>query len=89
MLPTRRPAKHLEVARTAGQSLVTIFNDIPDLSKILALTAHASRQQHDPCLACGMDGVLTKPVNMAEMLQGLAAAVDQAGSLQQESPPLP
>ncbi|MDE3165336.1 MAG: response regulator [Acidobacteriota bacterium] len=42
---------------------------------ILALTAHASRQQHDQCLACGMDGVLTKPVNMAELLQTIAAQV--------------
>jgi signal transduction histidine kinase/CheY-like chemotaxis protein len=48
---------------------------------ILALTAHASRQQHDQCLACGMDGVLTKPVNMAELLERITAAVEASSRL--------
>jgi CheY-like chemotaxis protein len=42
---------------------------------ILALTAHASKAQHEECLAQGMDAVLTKPVNLPDLLRGIAAAV--------------
>jgi CheY-like chemotaxis protein len=42
---------------------------------VLALTAHASRQQHEQCLACGMDAVITKPVNMPELVRHIAALV--------------
>jgi CheY-like chemotaxis protein len=39
---------------------------------ILALTAHASSAQHEECLAEGMDAVITKPVNLRELLRGIA-----------------
>jgi len=42
---------------------------------ILALTAHASRQQHEQCMASGMDAVLTKPVNLPELLRRIAELV--------------
>jgi CheY-like chemotaxis protein len=42
---------------------------------VLALTAHASRQQHEQCLACGMDAVMTKPVNMPELVRHIGALV--------------
>jgi len=42
---------------------------------ILALTAHASQAQHEQCLAHGMDSVLTKPVNLPNLLREIAAVV--------------
>ena len=42
---------------------------------ILALTAHASQAQHEQCLAQGMDGVITKPVNLPGLLREIAAVV--------------
>ena len=42
---------------------------------ILAVTAHASRQQHDQCLAAGMDGVITKPVNAAELVEAIGSVL--------------
>jgi CheY-like chemotaxis protein len=40
---------------------------------ILALTAHARREDRDQCLAAGMDGFLTKPLNLRQ----LYAAVEE------------
>ena len=42
---------------------------------ILALTAHASKAQHEQCLANGMDSVTTKPVNMPDLLREIASLV--------------
>ena len=42
---------------------------------VLALTAHASRVHHEQCLASGMDGVITKPLNQVELLSRIAAAL--------------
>jgi two-component system, sensor histidine kinase len=42
---------------------------------IVALTAHASKQQHDECLAEGMDGVVTKPVSLPVLVQQIAAVM--------------
>jgi CheY-like chemotaxis protein len=42
---------------------------------IMALTAHASQAQHERCLAQGMDGVITKPVNLPGLLRQIAAVM--------------
>jgi CheY-like chemotaxis protein len=42
---------------------------------ILALTAHASQAQHEQCLVHGMDSVITKPVNLPNLLREIAAVV--------------
>ncbi len=47
----------------------------PGRVPILALTAHAAQSQHDQCMAAGMDGVITKPVNRAALLTQIAAAL--------------
>lgn len=39
---------------------------------IFALTAHAFPEEHDRCLAAGMDGVLTKPIQTDEVLRIVA-----------------
>jgi len=40
---------------------------------IIALTAHASRAQHEQCLAQGMDSVITKPINLPDLLREITA----------------
>jgi signal transduction histidine kinase/ActR/RegA family two-component response regulator len=42
---------------------------------VVALTAHASGAQRDQCLAAGMDGVVTKPVNLPTLLNCIAAVL--------------
>jgi signal transduction histidine kinase/CheY-like chemotaxis protein len=42
---------------------------------IMALTAHASPQQHEEYLAEGMDGVLTKPINLPTLLEGIRSVM--------------
>ena len=39
---------------------------------ILALTAHTAAGQHQQCLANGMDGVVTKPVNRKTLLKSIS-----------------
>ena len=45
---------------------------------ILAITAHASNAHREQCLASGMDGMVTKPVNLPALLLEIAAALDSA-----------
>ena len=43
---------------------------------ILALTAHASKAQHEQCLANGMDSVTTKPINMPDLLREIGLLLE-------------
>ncbi len=54
---------------------------------IVALTAHASEQQHEQCLAEGMDAVITKPVNLPALLQCIRRALAKAESAATTTPP--
>ena len=42
---------------------------------IVAVTAHAGKQEHDRCLAAGMDAVITKPVSPTELLTVIASVL--------------
>jgi len=42
---------------------------------IIALTAHASQDHKDKCLACGMDGYVHKPITMDSIRAGIEAVL--------------
>jgi two-component system sensor histidine kinase/response regulator len=49
--------------------------------RIVAMTAHAMRSDHDRCLAAGMDGYLAKPVNPALLFAAVEHADDEERDL--------
>ena len=49
------------------------------LLPIMALTADAMPEQISASLAAGMDGHVAKPITRANLLAGIAAALDRAG----------
>ncbi len=48
---------------------------------VIAVTAHAMREDHDACLAAGMDYVLTKPVRRIELFEKLSGALGSSGAV--------
>ena len=67
-LQTTRLIREEEKRRASGERI-----------PILALTAHASLAQHEECLAVGMDGILTKPLNVPSLLRQIRAMLPEEG----------
>jgi len=57
-----------------GLEVTRRFRAAGHTTPVIALTAHTSQQDHDRCLAAGMNAVVTKPVDAAH----LAAAIESA-----------
>ncbi|MEK6236146.1 MAG: ATP-binding protein, partial [Planctomycetales bacterium] len=61
---------------TATQSLLEQGVAVP----ILALTAHALQEDRDRCMEAGCSGYLSKPIDMATLLNAVAGATDSLPS---------
>ncbi len=62
----------LEATRTIRQSEVGSGKHVP----VLALTARAMKGDQDLCLAAGMDGYVTKPVNRKALMKSIVEVVN-------------
>jgi CheY-like chemotaxis protein len=62
----------VQMPKMDGFEATAAIRALPDRSKakipIIALTAHAMKEDRDRCLAAGMDGYLSKPINFPEMI---------------------
>lgn len=61
----------IEATRQIRQKEAVTKTHIP----IIALTAHAMRGDREQCLAAGMDGYLSKPVRLEELLSAIESVV--------------
>ena len=68
----------LEVTRRIRQAEAS--DDLPSV-RIVALTAHAFREDHERCLAAGMDAVTTKPLELARLEAALRPGADPRAGL--------
>ena len=73
----------LEVSRAIRESEKISGLHVP----IIALTAHAMKDDQDRCVAAGMDGYLSKPVHSADLLAMMEAV--QLSTISSDLPPLP
>ena len=64
----------LEAARTIRAAESPDSRRVP----IVAMTAHALKEDRDRCLAAGMDGYVSKPVRSAELLAAIRQACPEA-----------
>jgi two-component system sensor histidine kinase/response regulator len=52
---------------------------------IIALTAHAMKEDRDRCLEAGMDGYVSKPIQQDKLRQAIAQYKPELAAPQQES----
>ncbi len=58
------------------------FQSLP----VVALTAHAQREDKQRALAAGFDGYLTKPINVATLIADLRTALEHKPRVEKSSP---
>jgi len=73
---------------TATRQIRAAEMDIGRRTPILALTANALRHQTEQYEAAGMDGVVSKPLQLAELLAAIATAVTPPKSAEAPTEPL-
>ena len=55
--------------------------------QVVAMTAHAMQGDKERCLAAGMDGYLSKPLNVKEFLTVVQAVLERPRQVTQKAPP--
>jgi two-component system, sensor histidine kinase and response regulator len=56
--------------------------------QIIAMTAHAMQGDKERCLAAGMDGYLSKPINVKEFLAVVQAVLERPRKVSEKAPPV-
>jgi len=51
----------------ATEAIRDLENDPENHTPVVGLTAHASAEDRERCLVAGMDGYLTKPLNLSDL----------------------
>ncbi len=54
-----------------GHEATRVIRRLGFKKTILALTAHTQREEHDKCFESGCDGILTKPISKAKLVERL------------------
>jgi PAS domain S-box-containing protein len=70
-----------------GLAATRAIRALPDPVPVLAMTANASLEDRDACLAAGMNDFITKPVGMAQLGTVLSRWLPEDGLPMSEAPP--
>ncbi len=74
-----------------GVTATRLMRSVPELEKvpIIAMTANAMKNEHDACMAAGMDDIILKPINPESMREILLNRVRQPEPERGTDGPLP
>ena len=75
-----RAAEELHVTKAAvAQQIRLLEQTRGDHVSIFAMTAHAMKSDRDECLSAGMDGYLSKPVQLKQLEGAISAQLSAMG----------
>jgi two-component system sensor histidine kinase/response regulator len=71
----------VQLPQISGLELTRRFREAGGRTPMIALTAHTAREDRERCLAAGMNLVLTKPVDSAQLANAIDATVSREANL--------